>query len=150
MKWIFIGGLAAGFLDISFACIYWALARDVPPERILQSVASGLLGKESYKGGWGTALLGLGLHFLMTLAMSAAYYAASLRVPVLWRKPWVSGAAYGLILYVIMNFVVVPLSRAAVGGPRGDLWTWLAIAAHVFLVGIPIALSIRRSHVAPR
>ena len=79
----------------------------------------------------------------MTLAMAAAYYLASRRLPVLWRKPVVSGAAYGLFLYAAMNFIVVPLSRAAMGGPRNDLWTWLGVAAHVMLVGIPIALSIR-------
>jgi len=145
MKWIVIGGLAAGFLDISFACIYWALARDVPPQRIFQSVASGLLGKESYAGGWSTATLGLALHFLMTLIMAAAYYLASKRMAVLWRRPLAFGAAYGLFLYAVMNFIVVPLSRAAGGGPRNDLWTWLGVAAHVMLVGIPIALSVRRS-----
>jgi len=146
MKWVVIGGLAAGLLDISFACIYWALARDVPAERILQSVASGVLGKESYKGGWATASLGLALHFLMTLAMAAAYYLAARRAPALWREPLAWGAAYGLFLYALMNFVVVPLSRAAVSGPRNDLWTWLGVAAHVLLVGIPIALAVRRQN----
>ena len=144
MKWIVVGGMIAGLLDISFACTYWALARDVPAQRIFQSVASGILGKDAYKGGWGTALLGLGLHFLMTLAMAAAYDLASRRMTELWRKPLVCGAAYGLLLYAVMNFIVVPLSRAAAGGPRNDLWTWLGVAAHVLLVGIPIAFSIRQ------
>jgi uncharacterized membrane protein YagU involved in acid resistance len=148
VRWIVIGGLAAGLLDISFACIYWALARDVPPQRIFQSVASGLLGKEGYAGGWGTAALGLALHFAMTLAMAAAYYLVSRRATVLWRRPVASGAAYGLFLYAFMNFIVVPLSRAAAGGPRNDLWTWSGVAAHVFLVGIPIALAIRRARIA--
>ena len=149
MKWIVIGGLVAGLLDISFACTYWAIARDVPAQRIFQSVASGVLGRDAYAGGWGTAALGLGLHLFMTLAMAAAYYVASRQVPALWRKPLVFGAAYGLILYAVMNFIVVPLSRAAVGGPRNDPWTWLGVAAHMMLVGIPIALSIRRAHTRP-
>ena len=148
MKWIVIGGLVAGLLDISFACTYWAIARDVPAQRIFQSVASGLLGKEAYAGGWGSAALGLGLHFFMTLAMAAAYYMASRQVPALWRRPLMFGAAYGLILYAVMNFVVVPLSRAGGSVPRNDLWTWSGIAAHVLLVGIPIALSIQRAHAA--
>jgi hypothetical protein len=146
MRWIVIGGLAAGALDISFACIYWALARDVAPQRILQSVASGIVGKDSYRGGWSTASLGLGLHFLMTLAMAAAYYAGSRWMPALWRRPFVAGAAYGLFLYAVMNFIVVPLSRAGVAGPRNDLWTWLGVAAHVALVGWPIAVAVRQAH----
>ena len=146
MKWIVIGGAIAGFLDISFACIYWAVARDVPAQRIFQSVASGVLGKESYTGGWGTAGLGLALHFLIALTMAAVYYVASLPLPFLWRKPVAWGSAYGLLLYAAMNYVVVPLSRAAVAGPRNDLWTWLGVAAHVLLVGVPIALCIRQAH----
>jgi hypothetical protein len=145
--WVFGGGLIAGALDITFACTWWAIARDVPAERILQSVASGLLGKASYEGGWNTALLGLALHFLITLVMSGVYYAASQRLAWLTQRPLAMGAAYGLVLYAVMNFVVVPLSAAAVGAPGLDPWTFAGIAAHVVLVGIPIALCARR---APR
>jgi uncharacterized membrane protein YagU involved in acid resistance len=144
--WVVVGGLVAGALDITFACTYWAIARDVPPERILQSVASGLLGEASYDGGSATAALGLALHFSITLVMSAVYDFASRRLPVLARKPLPLGAAYGVALWLAMNYVVVPLSAAAVGQPGNDLWTWLSIAAHVLLVGIPIALCVRRAH----
>jgi hypothetical protein len=144
--WVVAGGLIAGALDITFACTYWAIARDVPAERILQSVASGLLGKDSYQGEWRTSLLGLALHFFITLMMSAAYYAASRRLAALWQRPVAMGAAYGLLLYGVMNFVVVPLSSAAVGAPALDLWTFAGIAAHVLLVGIPIAWCVRRAH----
>lgn len=143
--WVVAGGLVAGALDITFACTYWALARDVPAERILQSVASGVLGKASYEGGGATALLGLALHFFITLAMSAAYYAVSRRLPALWQRPLAMGAAYGLLLYGVMNFVVVPLSNAAVSAPALNLWTFAGIAAHVLLVGVPIALCVRRA-----
>jgi len=54
----------------------------------------------------------------------------------------------GLSLYGIVNFVVVPISNAVVRGPAIDLWTRLGIAAHVFLVGIPIALATQRAHIA--
>jgi hypothetical protein len=143
--WVVAGGLVAGALDIAFACAYWAIARDVPAGRILQSVASGVLGKASYEGGARTALLGLALHFLMTLAMAAAYYAASRRFAVLAQRPLAMGAAYGLALYAVMNFVVVPLSNAAVAGPGHNPWTYAGIAAHVLLVGIPIAWCARRA-----
>jgi hypothetical protein len=141
--WVVAGGLIAGALDITFACGYWAIARDVPPERILQSVAAGVLGKASFQGGWTTGLLGLALHFFITLGMAAVYYLASLRLAALWQRPFALGAAYGLALYLAMNYVVVPLSNAPGGaGPGNNLWTWSSIAAHVLLVGIPIALCV--------
>jgi hypothetical protein len=86
----------------------------------------------------------------MTLAMAAVYYFASRRISALWKEPFVFGATYGLLLYATMNFIVLPLSRAAVGAPRNDLWTWMGIAAHVLLVGIPIALSTRKALTASR
>ena len=148
LRWVVVGGVLAGAYDIAFACIYWALARAVPAERILQSIASGLLGKASYQGGWSTALMGLALHFFMTLLMSFAYYAVARHVAVLWRRPMALGASYGALLYAIMNFAVVPLSNAAVRGAGNDLWTWLSVVAHVVLVGIPIALSTRYARLA--
>lgn len=143
--WVAVGGLAAGAGDIAFACIYWWLTNGVPPARILQSVASGLLGKAAYQGGAATALLGLALHFAMTLAMAGAYFGAALRLPALWRRAVTGGALYGVLLYGVMNYVVVPLSRAGGRAPGNDLWTWLGVAAHVLLVGIPIALAVRRA-----
>jgi predicted ABC-type sugar transport system permease subunit len=73
------GGLVAGTLDIVYACLFWALKRDVPAQQILQSVAAGLLGKASFEGGAATAALGLALHFLIALSMSAVYYLVSRR-----------------------------------------------------------------------
>lgn len=141
---VLAGGLVAGTLDIVYACVFWALEADVPPRRILQSVASGLLGESSFEGGAATAALGLALHFLIATSMSAAYFLVARRVPVLWRRPVPCGAAYGLLLYGIMNYVVVPLS-AARGGPKDPLWIGLSVAVHVLLIGIPIALFTRRA-----
>ena len=134
------GGLVAAILDIAFACLYWALDSNVPATRILQSVAAGALGRSSFDGGAVTAAYGLALHLLIVLAMAAAYYVAAGRWFPLRERPFRFGGAYGLLLYVIMNYVVVPVSRAE-AGPDDPLWVALGVAAHVFLVGIPIALA---------
>lgn len=138
------GGLVAGTLDIAYACLFWAIKSDVPVEQILQSVASGLLGKASFEGGSATAVLGLVLHYFIALSMALAYYLASRRWPLLWRRPLLYGAAYGLLLYAIMNYVVVPLSAAGPGS-KDPLWVTLSIAVHAFLIGVPIALFARRA-----
>jgi hypothetical protein len=145
--WVVAGGLVAGALDIAYACGYWAIAANVPAQRILQSVASGVLGRESsVAGGWNTALLGLALHFFITLVMSLVYFVASGKLPALVQRPVALGAAYGVALWIAMNYVVVPLSNAAGGGGPGlNLWTGMSIAAHVLLVGIPIALCARKA-----
>jgi len=110
----------------------------------LQSVAAGLLGDSSFQGGVGTAALGLVLHYLIASSMAVVYYLAARRWPALWHRPVRLGAAYGLLLYVIMNYVVVPLS-AARPGSKDPLWVTFSIAVHVLLIGIPIALFARRA-----
>ena len=138
------GGLVAGTFDIVYACTFWAVKRDVPPERIFQSVASGLLGKASFEGGLKTAALGLGLQYFIATSMSVAYYLVARRWSPLRERPVPLGAAYGLLLYVIMNYIVLPLSAAGPGS-ADPLWIGLSIAVHAFLIGMPIALFARRA-----
>ena len=144
LLFVLAGGLVAGTLDIAYACIFWALKRGVPMQRIFQSVAAGLLGDASFEGGAATAALGLGLHFLIATSMSVTYYLVARRQPLLWQRPVACGAAYGLLLYAIMNYVVVPLSAAG-RGSQDPLWIGLSVAVHVLLIGIPIALFARRA-----
>ena len=145
-QWGFVlaGGLVAGTLDIVYACVFWALKADVPVQRILQSVAAGLLGKASFQGGAETAALGLGLHYFIATSMSVVYYLVARRWALLWQRALRYGGAYGLLLYVIMNYVVLPLSAA---GPssKNALWIVLSVLVHICLIGIPIALFARRA-----
>ncbi len=136
---VLAGGITAGTLDIVYACVFWALRAGVSAERIFQSVAAGLLGPASFQGGGRTAALGLGLHYLIALSMSLVYYLVARRQPLLWQRPMLSGAAYGTLLYAIMNYVVVPLSAAGAGS-KDPLWVILTIVVHALLIGIPIAL----------
>ena len=141
---VLAGGIIAGTFDIVYACTFWAIRRAVPAQRILQSVAAGLLGQASFAGGASTAALGLALHYFIALSMAAAYYVVARRWPLLWRRPWLCGAAYGLLLYGVMNYVVVPLS-AARAGSKDPLWIGLSIAVHVALIGIPCAVFAARA-----
>lgn len=139
-------GVVVGTLDITYACAFWGIKAGVPVQRIFQSVAAGLLGKASRDGGWETATLGLALHFFIAVSMSVTYHLVAARWPLLRRHAWPCGAAYGLLLYGIMNYVVVPLSRAGGGGAQDPLWIALSIVVHVLLIGIPIALFARRAY----
>jgi uncharacterized membrane protein YagU involved in acid resistance len=166
---ILLGGLAAGVGDILYAfVVYGPLSYGISPERVLQSVAAGWIGREAARaGGMETALLGLGTHFMLATIMAAIFVFASQAVAVLQRQTIIAGVVYGLILYVAMNYVVVPLSAAATGhfataaeiGPRlqeafsevrgggGDDYPWLlwgTVFTHTVLVGLPIALIAKR------
>jgi uncharacterized membrane protein YagU involved in acid resistance len=162
---ILLGGLIAGALDIIYAfVVYGPLSYGISPERVLQSVAAGWIGREaSQAGGWSTASLGLGTHFLIASIMAAVYVLAARSFSALNKNPILWGLVYGLILYVAMNYIVVPLSAAGAngrfasslsematrlqsafsevqGGAASYPWMlWGTIFTHTVLVGIPMA-----------
>jgi uncharacterized membrane protein YagU involved in acid resistance len=143
------GGLIAGVFDICYAIIISYARSEVPPSRLLQSVASGLLGRDAYSGGAATAALGLGLHFFMTLLMAAAYVAGARWLPILHRRPVLCGAIYGAFLYAFMNLVVLPLSRFPPRPAAALVVIVTSLIVHMFLVGVPIALASRRAYASP-
>ena len=143
---VLTGGLVAGTLDITYAWAFWALKAGVSAQRVFQSVARGLLGPASFEGGAATAALGLFMHYFIATAMSVTYYLVARRWPALRERPLVCGAAYGLMLYAVMNYVVVPLSAARGGGSGGALWVTLSVVVHVLLIGVPIALFTGRAY----
>lgn len=135
------GILVAATLDIVFAMGFWLAKAGVAPARILQSVASGLLGAASYEGGAWSAALGLALHYAIMGFMVAACWLLARRFPPLPRHPLVGGIAYGLGLYAAMTWVVLPLSAAS-PGPRDAGWIVASVAMHC-LVGVICAFAAR-------
>lgn len=138
---ILIGGAIAGAADIAYACIHYNLVYGTPPERIFQSVAAGLVGKEAANaGGWGTAALGLAAHFALTTLMALVFNLAAMALRPLARLWYIAGPLYGITIMFVMNYLVVPLSAA--GGPAQlppGQFLYGAIFAHTVLVGLPIA-----------
>lgn len=141
---VFAGGLIAGLCDITYAIGFWAW-RGVAATRVLQSVASGLLGASAFDGGTPVAALGLGLHFSIATIFAFAFYAASTRFPALTRRAALSGAVYGFLIFWSMNLVVLPLSAFPRPVSFAPLPTITGLIVHVFLVGVPIAVAARRA-----
>jgi len=135
-------------LDGLEAVIFFGL-RGTPPMRIFQFVAGGLLGREALDGGVATFALGLLCHFTVALSIATVYFLASRRLPALRERPVLCGAAYGVVAFFVMHYVVVPLSAAPAGAGR-SAWPILVngVLGHIFLVGLPIALFAAR--VRPR
>jgi uncharacterized membrane protein YagU involved in acid resistance len=96
-------------------------------------------------GGAATAALGLALHFFIALTVAVVYCTAARYAEALWRRPWTFGSLYGVAVFGVMHYVVVPLSAAGGGGvPSFDLlWDGLSIIVHAFGIGVPVALAAR-------
>jgi len=50
------------------------------------------------------------------------------------------GMVYGVLVYLIMTFVVVPLSAIGFRPPRSLILMLTSLAVHVFAFGLPISL----------
>ena len=133
-------GLFAGTLDIADALIFneW---RGITPTRVLQYIASGVLGTASFHGGPASAGLGLALHYLIALSWTTLFYIASRNLAVLTRRPILSGLVYGGVIYLVMNFVVLPASSV----PHPSSPTTIAslvngILALLLCIGLPVSV----------
>jgi hypothetical protein len=104
----------------------------------LQLIASGLLGEWAFKGGTGSAALGAGLHYGISIVAAGLYCILALRSRW-WRDHWlVGGTLFGVVAYLVMNFIVVPLSNA----PNPNLAPAIVakeLVAHTVMFGIPLA-----------
>ena len=142
---VLLGGLLVAIGDTIFAATLW-FGWSVPGlVKLFQTIAVGVLGKASYDGGVGAAWLGAGLHLFMATMFVVVYTLASQRVPALLRRPFVHGPLYGVLLYVVMNFVVMPLSRVdAHPTLQHPDWIVLSILAHM-VFGVVCVLFARRA-----
>jgi hypothetical protein len=143
-KVILAGGLIAGTLDITAAFVSAWLRTRTTPFTVLQFVASGALGRPAFTGGYPTALAGLAFHFLIATTATAVFYLASRKLRFLIEWPVPMGLLYGFLVYLFMNFVVLP--RSAITPPRvAPTLSSRAIQALIimFFVGLPIALIVR-------
>ena len=150
-KAILWGGLIAGTLDITAACLDVKFNFDKGPVWLLQNVASSLLGPASYNGGAATAVLGLAMHYLVACTATAVFYVLSRRFPPLVRWPGLSGPIYGAVVFLVMFRGIIPLTIALkslyLTTAFNHNWPPLRgtqFFIHLVCVGLPIALSARR------
>jgi hypothetical protein len=137
---ILLGGIVAATIDIGAACLI--NGRSVA--FVLHSIAGGLLARSSYGGGARTAVLGFALQELMGLIIAAIYVGAAQILPGLSRRWVVFGVAYGIVIFFVMNYVVVPLSAWKVT-PQFTTYKFIANLAAMLLFGLIIAYAASRT-----
>lgn len=143
LKAIVAGGVLAALLDLIDPVLFFHFRNGIAPIRVPQSIASGLVGRAAFTGGTRTALLGLGLHLLIAMVWASAFVFSARVIPFLTWHPIRSGLLYGAIVYLVMNYAVLPLSRVALSRPT-LLVVINGVLAMLLLVGLPISLANRR------
>jgi hypothetical protein len=140
---ILIGGGIAATLDIIYAIVRNGMS-GATPLRVLQSVASGWLGNGAFESGVAGGMLGLGSHYAILFIAAAIYLAATRRVALMQKQPLLCGAIFGVLVYLFMNFVVMPLSAVPFHINYTASKILEGFVFHAVLVGMPIAWAVKR------
>jgi uncharacterized membrane protein YagU involved in acid resistance len=141
---IFAGALIAGTtLEIYFLITMPALLHVLSPLQVLQWDAANVLGRAAFSQGYASAFAGLVMHFLVSIVWATLYVFGLATTRAADMHPVVAGALFGVIVWFVMTFLVLPLGA----GPHlevGALSILSGVFAHVAVFGIPLALVVRR------
>lgn len=132
-------GLIIGVLDITAACVNAYIQRQVSPLAVCRYVATGVFGKEALTGGMDIAALGLLFHFIIATGWTFLFFISYKRVAILSTNKFLVGCSYGIFIWLMMSFVVVPLSNVPPVN-RQLIPALIMIGIHMFVIGVPISL----------
>jgi uncharacterized membrane protein len=140
-------GLVAGTLDISENIIFNAF-RHITPYQIFQYIASGLIDGKSFALGGASVALGVGIHYAIAMTWAVVFYLLSRKLFFLTRHAAISGITYGGLVYIIMNFAVLPLTRVPHARAAMTVASRISgVFALLFCIGLTISLVVK--HFAP-
>ncbi|MFO7448326.1 MAG: hypothetical protein R6W90_18345 [Ignavibacteriaceae bacterium] len=131
-------GLLAGFMD-GLAAIVTNL--HLNPLSIFRYIASGVLGNSAFSGGVLTAMVGILFHFIIAASWALIFFLIYPKINWFSKSDVITGVFYGLVIWLVMNLIVVPVSRTPpVTITFGEVIVGIAIL--MLCAGIPISLII--------
>jgi len=143
VKTILSAWLLGGTLDITTASIYYPIRYDITLTMLFQNIASGLFGERAFSGGTQMAALGLVFHYCIAFFWTMVFFMAYPRIKILWRNRFASGMVYGLVVWLAMNLVVLPLSNVS-RSPFNVGQALIGAVILMFCIGLPNSLIVGR------
>lgn len=141
-KSIALTGFIVGTLDILAAFLMYFMSSGNGPMNVLLYIASAAFGGKAFSGGVPMALVGLLFHFIIAFGFTFLLFKAYPGVNKFVKNQFLQAVLFGLVIWVIMNLIVLPLSSV----PKGAFDLVGAIKGAVVLilaVGVPISMGAR-------
>lgn len=137
---IFWLGFLTGTLD-GMAAIIWSFITNpkVGADVIFEFIASAVFGKAAFTSGTQMVVAGVFFHYLIAFLFTATFYLLYPFFDKLIRNKYIIAVVYGIIVWLVMNLVVVPLSKIG----YHHIKVHVALTGLVILIiciGIPVAL----------
>jgi hypothetical protein len=137
-------GLVAGTMDIGENLIFNQM-RAVTPKMVFQYIASGLIGTRAIAMGGESVALGVAIHYAIAMTWTVLFYLVSRKLAILTRQAAICGIVYGGVVYVIMNFVVLPLTAIPHSTQAMTLASRInGVLALLFCMGLAVSLLVRK------
>jgi hypothetical protein len=140
-KAILVAGFIAGTLDISTAMIVYHF----PAEPMGRHIASGAVGREAAQaGGMGMVVLGFFFHYFIAYSWTTLFFLLYPKVSILQKNKYVVGLLYGIVVWIVMNRIVLPMTMIK----RASTFSWsaaaLGAAILMVMIGLPVSLLANR------
>jgi ABC-type multidrug transport system permease subunit len=129
-------GLLTGTLDGLAALI---LNYKISPAIVFKFIASGVFGKVAFKGGNEMVASGIVFHYLIAIMFTNAFYLLYPFFKRLFHNAYVIAVAYGCMAWIIMNLLVVPVSKIGLHPIKTPV-ILIGVAVLIICIGLPIAL----------
>jgi hypothetical protein len=138
LRAIIILGLIVGTLDILSAIVDYYIATRKGPSNIFKYIASAILDKQAFSGSTRIIVLGLFMHYLIAFLFTTLFVVLYRNARFMTGNKLIVGLCYGVLIGVIMNFIVVPLSLTP-KAPYQGLKVVKAFLILICIIGLPLA-----------
>lgn len=104
-------GLIAGTLDIATALVMFSIKTHKNPMIVFQYIASAAFGKAAYSGDASFIIAGIVFHYIIAFSFTILYFFLYPRIKFMQNSPVLAGLIYGIFVWLIMNRLVLPLTK---------------------------------------
>jgi hypothetical protein len=148
LRSIALGGMIIGVTQLIIQeWVVFSVHSNNPFIAVLQYIASGVLGNAAFDGGIGTALLGVLFHFFISFVIAGVFILSADRIPLLRRYAIPGALVYGFGVFIVLDFIVIPLSKAP-PLPASTIAVPLLIETaidHILVIGLTLGIIVRRN-----
>ena len=149
VKAVLITGFIAGTLDAAAASIQYCINKNDNPAKVFRSVAGAVFKEKTQTGSVYTwAAWGLLFHFLIAMLFTLFFFLFYRQIRSLLTNKFVAGIIYGIFVWCVMNFLVVPLAFerdlgthiTALFSPEKLKGSLTGLGIIIIAIGLPISL----------
>ncbi|WP_349313909.1 hypothetical protein [Chitinophaga sp. MM2321] len=138
-------GLLVGSLDILTACIQFVLTTGKSFTKVLIFIASAAFGPAAFSGDPAMPWWGVFFHYCIAMAFTILFFLLYPKLPAMRKHPALTGIGYGIFIWVVMNILVLPLTRIPAAPFRLD-GAVIGVIILIVMIGLPLSFIARERY----